>query len=167
VTDVTSLGDRLDAIHLKVRVPGTDIEAVLRDRTDVTISFGDGGYQWLAERDLEHHMASLARLLYTAWVRAYHAALPDAFLSAMDAPSDQREQDFLEARAQLREHGASGDGRIAISATDMHDIKVRITPGTLRSLSEGEFVADTREAVAVLLADRRAKVRELKLRYFG
>jgi hypothetical protein len=49
----------------------------------------------------------------------------------------------------------------------MHDITVRITPGTLRSLPEAQFVADTREAVAALLADRRAKVRELKLRYFG
>jgi hypothetical protein len=164
---VTSLGDRLDTIHLTVRVPGTDIEAELRNRSDVTISLGDGGYQWIAERDLEHHMASLARLLYTAWVRAYHAALPDAFLSAMNASPDQRDRDFLAARAQLREHGTSRDGRIAISATDMHDITVRITPGTLRSLPEAQFVADTREAVAALLADRRAKVRELKLRYFG
>lgn len=164
---MTSLADRLDAIRLKVRVPGTDIEAELRNRTDVTISFGDGGYQWMAERDLEHHMASLARLLYTAWVRAYHATLSDAFLSAMNASSDQRERDFLAARAQLRERGASSDGRITISARDMHDITVRIMPGTLRLLSEGQFVADTREAVAALLADRRSKVRELKLRYFA
>lgn len=164
---MTSLGNRLDAIHLKVRVSGTDIEAELRNRTDVTISFGDGGYQWLAERDLEHHMASLARLLYTAWVRAYRGALSDASRSAMDGPPDQRERDVLAARAQLREHGASSDGRITISATDMRDITVRIVPGTLRALSEAEFVADTREAVAALLADRRAKVRELKLRYFG
>ena len=162
-----SLGDRLDAIHLRVRVPGTDIEAELRDRTDVTISFGDGGYQWLSERDLERYMASLARLLYTAWVRAYRDNLPDAFLSAMDGPPDQREQDFLAARAELREQGASGDGRVTISAADMHDMTVRITPGTLRVLSEREFAADTREAVTALLADRRAKVRELKMRYFG
>jgi hypothetical protein len=33
--------------------------------------------------------------------------------------------------------------------------------------SNRDFVADTREAVAALMADRRAKVRELKLRYFG
>jgi hypothetical protein len=164
---MTSLGNRLDAIHLRIRVPGTDIAAELRDRTDVTISFGDGGYEWLAERDLEHHLASLARLLHTAWVRAYRDALPDAFLSAMDDPPDQHERDFLAARAQLREHGASSDGRITITAVDMHDITVRITPGTLRALSEREFVADTREAVAALMADRRAKVRELKLRYFG
>jgi hypothetical protein len=164
---MTSLGDRLDAIHLRVRVPGTDIEAELRDRTDVTISFGDGGYQWLSERDLERYMASLARLLYTAWVRAYRDALPEAFLSAMDDPPDRQEQDFLAARAELREHGASGDGRITISAVDMHDVTVRITRGTSQALSEREFAADTREAVTALLADRRAKVRELKMRYFA
>lgn len=62
---------------------------------------------------------------------------------------------------------APGDGRVTISALDMHDITVRITPGTLQVLSEREFAADTREAVTALLADRRAKVRELKMRYFG
>lgn len=164
---MTSLGDRLDAIHLRVRVPGTDIEAELRDRTNVTISFSDGGYEWLAEPGLEHHMARLARLLYTAWVRAYRDALSDAFRSAMGDPPDQRERDFLAARAQLRECGASSDGRVTISATDMHEITVRIAAGTVRALSEREFVSDTGEAVAALLADRRAKVRELKLRYFG
>jgi hypothetical protein len=164
---MTSLGDRLDAIHLRVRVPGTDIEAELRDRGTVTISFGEGGYQWLSERDLERYMANLARLLYTAWVRAYRDNLSEAFRSALDDPPDQQEQDFLDARAQLHEHGASGDGRITISAVDMHDITVRIVPGTLRALSEHEFAADTTEAVTALLADRRAKVRELKMRYFG
>ena len=164
---MTSLGERIDAIHLRVRVPGTDIEAELRDRTDVTISFGDGCYQWLSERDLERYMASLARLLYTAWVRAYRKALPEAFLAARVDPPDRKEEDFLAARAELREHGASGDGRIPISAIDLHDITVTITRGTMRALSESEFAADTREAVTALLADRKAKVRELKMRYFG
>lgn len=164
---MTSLGDRIDAIHLRVRIPGADIEAELRDRTDVTISFGDGCYQWQSERDLERYLASLARLLYTAWVRAYRGALPEAFLAARDDLPDRQEEDFLAARAELREHGASRDGRITISAVDMHDITVAITRGTLRELSESEFAADTREAVRALLADRRAKVRELKMRYFG
>jgi hypothetical protein len=161
---MSSLGERLDAIRLRVEVPGTEIVAELRRRDDVTISFGPDRYQWLGERDLEHHMASLARLLYTAWVRAYRNALSDAFLDAMGA-TDQRDRDYLTARAQLRERGVSGDGRITITAVDMRDIEVRIIDGTLRVLTEQQFAASTREAVTALLNDRRTKVRELKMRF--
>jgi hypothetical protein len=162
---MSSLGERLDAIHLRVRVPGTEIGAELRGRGEVMISFGPNLYQWLGERDLEHYMASLSRLLYAAWVRAYRTALSDAFLDAMGA-EDQRDRDYLAARARLRERGASSDGRITITAVDMRDITVHIADGTLRVLTEQQFVARTREAVTVLLDDHRTKVRELKVRFF-
>jgi hypothetical protein len=162
---MSSLGDRLDAIELHVRVPGTEIEAHLRRRDEITISFGPDRYAWLGERDLEHYLASLARLLYTAWSRAYRAALSDAFLAAM-GPEDQRDRDFLAARSELHERGVSNDGRITITAVDMRDITVRITDGTLRVRTEQEFVAGTREAVAALIKDHMSKVHELKMKYF-
>jgi hypothetical protein len=161
---MSSLGERLDAIHLRVRVPGTEIEAELRDRRDVTISFGPDSYDWLSERDLEQYMASLARLLYTAWVRAYKDALSDSFLEAAASP-DQRERDFLAARAEVRASGASSDGRVTISAVDMHEITVGIPRGTLRALTEVQFAAATREAVVALLADHMSKVNELKVKF--
>lgn len=162
---MTSLGERLDSIHLRVRVPGTDISAELRNRTDVSVSFGPDVYPWLNERYLERYLATGARLLYTAWVREYRAALNDSFLDASYA-SEQHDRDFLAARDAIEVQGTSSDQRIAVSAVGMQDIRVRIADGTIRALNEQEFVASAKEAVDALLQDYLAKVRELKIRFF-
>jgi hypothetical protein len=162
---MSSLAERLDAIRVHVKVPGADIEAELRGRTDVTLSFGRSVYEWLNEANLERFLAALARLLYVEWTRQYRAALSEPFRDAGTAES-QRDRDFLAERDTLEAGGTSTDGRITVSATGMHNFSVRITRGSLRELSEREFVAGTREAVVSFLDDQRAKVRELKLRYF-
>ena len=159
------LAERLDSIHVRVRAPGTEIEAELRNGTDITISFGEGVYEFLNESGLERHLASLARLLYAAWLRQYRAAIDD---SALDiAPHDDRDHEFLRERSQLESAGASGDGRITFSAVGMRDISVRIVPGTVWQLTEDQFAARTKEAVALLVQDYRAKVRQLKIRYYA
>jgi hypothetical protein len=158
-----TLGERLDGIHIRVRVPGTEIEAELRDRTNVTIHFGRSVYEWLNEPHLEHYLATLARLLYTEWVRQYRAALSGSAVEVDVA----RHQEFFAAREQLTASGRSADGRVTISATGMQDFHVRIAPGTVRELGEREFVASTTGAVAAFLADQRAKIGELKERCFG
>jgi hypothetical protein len=160
-----SLGERLDNIHLRVRVPGTEIEAELRNRKDVTISFGENGYEFLNERGLEQYLATLARLLYVGWVREYRGAISETSI-VISEPETQQDEDFLEARSEMEATGASGDGRVTISAVGMQDPQVRITAGTLRELSEDQFVARTKEAVTALAEDYQAKIRELKVRFF-
>jgi hypothetical protein len=148
-----------------VRVPGTEIEAELRNRTDVTISFGESVYEFLDERGLKRSFASLARLLYAAWLREYRAAIEDSALDV--APHDQRDYDFLDARSAIESSGASGDGRISFSAVGMQDITVEIVPGTVRELTENQFAVRTKEAVTILIQNYMAKVRDLRIRFYA
>jgi hypothetical protein len=159
------LADRLNSIRVRVRVPGTEIEAELRNRTDVTISFGESVYEFLDERGLKRSLASLARLLYAAWLREYRAAIEDSALDV--APHDQRDYDFLDARSEIESSGASGDGRIKFSAVGMQDLTVEIVPGTVRELTENQFAVRTKEAVTILIQNYMAKVRDLRIRFYA
>jgi ribosomal protein L29 len=159
------LADRLDAIAVRAQVPGIEIVAELRDRTDVTISFGEAVYEFISEVRLENYLGSLARLLYAGWLRQYRAAIDD---SALDVdPHDQRDHDFLDARAEIESTGASSDGRITFSAVGMQDMSVDIAAGTLRELTEEQFSERAKEAVAVLIQDHLSKVRELKRQFYA
>ena len=158
------LADRLDGIRVRVRLPGTEIEAELRHRTDVTISFGEGVYAFLAEAQLPNLLANLARLLYAGWLRQYRAAMDDSRIDI--APRDQRDRDFLDARSEIESAGRSGDGRIGFAAVGMRDVAATIAPGTLRELTERQFIGRTKEAVTMLIQDHLAQVRQLKLRFY-
>lgn len=72
------LADRLDGIRVRVRAPGADIEAELRNRTDITITFGESVYEFADERGLERSLAALARLVYAGWLRQYRAAIDES-----------------------------------------------------------------------------------------
>ncbi|SDC42409.1 hypothetical protein [Actinokineospora iranica] len=160
-----SLADRLDSLRLRVQAPGSEIYADLRNRKDVSVSFGESVYEWTSERNLERQLVSMARLLYAQWVRKYRAELSDSFLNAMGAES-QNDHDFLAARSELESSGASRDGRVTISAVGMQNVEVRIVPGTVRELDEHEFSGRVSEAVHALADDYQTKIRELKIRYF-
>jgi len=159
------LADRLDAIRVRVRAPGTDIEAELRDRTDITITFGESVYDFADERGLERSLAALARLVYAGWLRQYRAAIDE---SALDiAPHDERDHEFLDERSKIQAAGRSSDGRISLTCVGMQEIAVEIVPGTARELTEDQFAARAKEAVTVLIQDYLGKVRALKTRFYG
>ena len=60
------LADRLDSMHVRVAVPGGQVQAVLSGRTTVTLAFADGYYQRSNEDALQHQLEALARLLWAA-----------------------------------------------------------------------------------------------------
>lgn len=159
------LADRLDRIRVRVRAPGTDIEAELRNRNEFALSFGEGVYEFIDERALERALASLARLLYAGWQRQYREAISDTRLNI--DPEDQHDFNFQEESRAVESHGESGDGRVALSAVGMDEFTARIKPGTLRELREGEFTALVTEAAARLLENYQATMNELKVRFYG
>lgn len=159
------LGDRLDGIRLRARVPGTEISGELCNRKEISISFGSDSYPWLREPQLEGYLASLARLLCAGWQRESELALRDSFLD-VDPPQDARSQGYERAREQLEASGSSADGRVTVSAVGLRNFTVHITPGTLRELAEHEFVARVREAATAFLADHMARIHDLKTEFF-
>lgn len=140
---MSSLAERLAGIRVRARVSGTEIEAELRHRDQVTVSFGPSVYEWLDEPTLERFLASIARLVAAGWAREYRAALSETLLE----PGEPG-REFVAARDELVATGASADGRVTISSVGLHVFTVRITPGTLRALSSRDFAERTREAVS-------------------
>lgn len=151
-----TLGDRLDAIRVRVRAPGAAIEAELRHPRQISISLDEGAYPFMREPQLESALAGLARLLYTGWVRQYRTALEGSAISPVENP------EFVAGRATIESVGRSADGRITIIAVGMENIQVRLAPGTLRELSERQFTAALHQAAAGFIADQGAKISALR-----
>ncbi|TCO55975.1 hypothetical protein [Actinocrispum wychmicini] len=161
-----TLAERLDRIHLRVRVPGMAIYGELSDRRRIAISFGEDTYPWMNEPRLEQALAVVARLLTAGWAQEYHRAMRNSGLEVSLSP-DLRDDDYEQARAELTATGASADGLVTISAVNLRDFAVGITRGTIREVPEREFVASANEAAAAFLADHMAKIRELQHRHLS
>ncbi|WP_328607310.1 hypothetical protein OG943_46825 [Amycolatopsis sp. NBC_00345] len=161
---VVDLAERLDGIRVRVRAPGTEIEAELRQRTGITLSFGESVYEFIDELALERALAGIARLLWAGWQRRYRAAIEETNLN-IDA-DDMRDWNFFTDRAKVEAAGESSDERITITAVGMEDFSVHIEPGTVREISEDQFSAGAAEAATKLIQDFQVKVDELKKRYY-
>ena len=159
-----TLAERLDRIHLRVRVPGMEIYGELRDRRRIEISFGEDTYSWMSESRLEQALAVLARLLTAGWGQEYHQAMRNSGLEVSLSP-ELRNEDYEQARAELTATGTSADGLVSISAVNLQDFTVRIPRGTIREVPEPKFVTSANEAAAAFLADHMAKILELQHRY--
>jgi hypothetical protein len=154
----------LDGIRVRVRAPGADVEAELRQRTGITLSFGESVYDFINESALERVLASLARLLWAGWQRQYRAAIEETDLN-IDA-DDLRDSNFFADRAKVEAFGASSDKRITITAVGMENFSVQIAPGTVREVPEDRFAANAADAATKVIQDFQAKVDELKKRYY-
>ncbi|WP_432971047.1 hypothetical protein [Dactylosporangium sp. CA-233914] len=156
---------RLEALTVRVQVPGAAIGAALTRRNEVTLEFGPGEYQRLTDADLEHHLATVARLLHTAWLRAYRQTLDP---SIVDTPGVDNDTDraFYDARAEVVGRGASPDGRIRLTAHGPQRVTAGIARGTVAELSEEQFVEAFRAAGVALILDYTAQVDELKDRIY-
>ncbi len=157
---------RVDAIHLQVELPRSEIYAELRRRDQVTISFGPGVYDFLSERSLERAVGNLGRLMVTAWTRAFQATQDERVRSAQGV-HDQRDRQYAEDRARIVSSGTSFDERIVLTARGMFDYDVSIADGTIRALDEHEFAERLQDAVVQLVQDYMTQIRALQDRYYG
>jgi hypothetical protein len=82
----------------------------------------------------------------------------------VNPPIEVRNRDYEQARDAVEATGSSADGRVTVSAVGMRNFKVRIAAGTVRELSEREFVQRVREAATAFLDDYMAQIHELKAR---
>ena len=161
---MADLAERLDGIRVQVRAPGTEIEAELRRRTGITLSFGESVYDFIDESALERALVGIARLLWTGWQRQYRAAIDETNLNI--EVDDLRDSNFFADRAKVEAIGKSNDARITITAIGMESFTVHIKPGTVREISEDQFAANASESATKLIQDFQAKVDELKKRYY-
>lgn len=161
---MADLAERLDGIRVRVRASGAEIEAELRRRNEITLSFGESVYDFIDESALERALAGLARLLWAGWQRQYRAAIDETDLN-IDI-DDVRDSNFFADRARVEAVGESSDGRIIISTVGMDIFSVHVGSGTVREISEDQLSASVSEAAARLINGFQAKVDELKKRYY-
>lgn len=159
------LAERLDAIQVRVKAPGAEVEAELRNRRDFTLYFGDSVYEFIDEKALERALASLARLLYAGWQREYMRAIEDTSIRVL--PDDQYDINFREESRQIEVTAESHDGRVKLSAVGMDEFTAEIEHGTLRKLKEHEFANRVAETASLLLDRHDAKATELQMGYYG
>lgn len=159
------LADRLDSARVRAKPPGIDIEIELLNRSEFALSFGESVYEFIDQGALERGLASVARLLYTGWVRQYQAAIAETNLDT--DPKDQHDFNFREEVRAIESYGESSDGRVAFSAVGMDDFTTQIKRGALRELDEREFAARASEAATLLVEDYLAQTTVLKMRYYG
>jgi len=158
--------ERLDAIRFRVHVPGTEISAQLAHRDQIRIDFGtDANYRQLSDHDVEHYITALARLLFAQWLRSYRQTL-DEHIVAEPGVDNWQDREFYDAREKIVAHGASEDGLIRLAADGLRNITVRLAPGTVGRLTEGECVDDVRGAAQALIEDYTGQVAELKERIY-
>ncbi|MFI6170778.1 hypothetical protein ACIBCN_28615 [Nocardia sp. NPDC051052] len=159
------LAARLDNIQVRVRAPGTEIEAELSQRTNIALFFGDSAYAFVDEPMLEQALTSIAKLLWVGWQRHYRRVIEytNLIIDAANSP----DMKFFADRDKTEAVGASSDQRITISTIGMRNFSVRIESGTVRELTESQFSRSAAEAATLLIQDYQAKVQELKQRYYS
>lgn len=164
------LSDRLDGMRIRASSPDGAVTAELHDRTQVDISFVPGSYRDYDETTLEQQLVGLGRRLWVGRMKEYYAAVSEAFgetITKEARPVGRRDVAFHKARDELIAEGRSADGRVHLQVRGMRSWTVRITNGTLHTLTEDAFAARVHEAAAALIGDQFAKVRELKLEIYG
>ena len=164
------MADRLDAMRVRAATPDGAIEAELTGRSDVRFWFRPGFYERCTERDLERRLAGVASVLWARRMRAYYAALSEAYeqpITGEDPPGGPRDLHYREMRDELVARGRSADGRIAASVRGMRDWDIRIQDGTLRALDEHAFLTAAGVVAGELIRDQFTQIARLKNTVYG
>jgi hypothetical protein len=162
------MADRIQAIHGHASAPGGGVHAEIRGYDGVEVYFSAGFYEQTGDRELEHRLEGLARLLWTARERAYREAIAELSPYPGDPPAESDEDvRFYAERDELVATGRSDDDRITVSVRGMTQWRVRLAGDAVRALDERAFCAGVRQAALRLLADQAQQMMQLKGRVYG
>jgi hypothetical protein len=162
------LSERLGAIIVEVNSPDRCIRARLAGDDDIDVWFVAGAYRRYSEEGLAHQLASLAKLVWTGHRQEYLRIVGEATGTAARGGTrlHGRRADFRQALAKLTVEGVSPDESVAIRSAGLLRWEFFIRDGTIRRLTEEEFLATVREAVAMLLAEYFTRTHQLKDKFF-
>lgn len=164
------LADRVQAMRVRASTPDGMMTAELRNGSEVALSLVPGWYDNCHESDLERQLTRLGSLLWVARTREYWATVSNItgeHVAGEDRPISPRDVEFTEARETVVARGRSTDGHVTLSVEGMRRWTVTIAPGTVRGLSERDFVNAVRQAASGLIQDQLAQITALKYRIYG
>jgi hypothetical protein len=164
------LADRLDNMRVRVSIPGGEISAELYGRSEIRLEFEQGYYYSRTdERELEHKLAILCRLLWVARTREYDAIVRSEGGEPIprDLATHPLDLKYHERLDELVAEGSSVDERIRVSVRGLREWTVKIKEGALRALHEGEFIGRAADAADALIRDQLDKVRQLRQQVYN
>jgi len=152
------IADRLDSLRVHASVMDGGICGELQGRTTVRITVAP----WVVvnDRGLERHFESLARLLWAARMRAYFAAVSEAFgerVTREPVPVGSRDVAYRTARDGIVARGSSRDGRVVVEVLGMRQWRVAV-----RGAADTALGSAAQEAAEALIRDQIRQVRGLK-----
>ncbi len=168
---MTALSDRLDELHVHASAPGGGVHGELRGASSVLICLSTGFYRQGIERELEHRLEQLGRLLWVSRTRLYQETVEQygdgLRIEHPDPERNPADAAFVERRALLVARGASPDGRITVAVEGMTTWRVTIADSTLRTLDESSFTRAVEIAAGRMIDDHAMHILQLKAQVYG
>jgi hypothetical protein len=164
------VADRLESVTVTVSSPDGNIEAHVVGGQPRSLTVRAGAYQRYSESDLAHQLARTAALLFVGRDREVQQIMEDAGLHRARQPSeatDEAQRRYLSALPHIYATGQGPRGLVRLEATGLVQWHCDIAEGTLRQLSESEFVAEVMGAARDLLQNHRYETALLRNEHFG
>jgi hypothetical protein len=167
---VGEVADRLESLTVTVSSPDGNIEAQVIGGQPRSLTFRADAYQQYTEPTLAHQLARIATLLFVGRDREVRQIIEDAGLHRVRQPSeaaDEAQRRYLEEIRQIHAIGMGPRELVRFEATGMLDWRCDIADGTLRYLSEPEFIGEVMGAAQALLQHHRYETALLRNEHFG
>jgi hypothetical protein len=164
------VADGLAALSASATSPDGNILARSRAGELAELTFSPDAYERYTEPDLAHQLARTATMLYIDHERGVQRVMEEAGLRRATDPSqarDEAQRRYLEAAARIAVTGSGSRELVSFETAGMAHWQCRIADGTLRRLSEAEFLAEVAEAARDLLRKNRFQKALLKNEFFG
>jgi len=153
------LTDRLERLVVEASSPDDMIKVTAQGRYEIRVQFQRGAYYGYTDREIARQLAAVASLVWARYRREY-TEIVAAFRDDPDAAGEDEPRDrvFQERLEQMTVTGASESGRISLRSRALVRWEVTIADGTVRSLSQQEFLAELSTALAAVFDDYRAQL---------
>jgi hypothetical protein len=167
---VGEVAERLEDLSVTVSSPDGNIEAQVRGAQARSLLFREGAYQRYSEAELAHQLARTATLLFVGRDRTVQEIMEKAGLHRPRRPSeavDEAQRRYLIELPQIHATGVGPRELVRLEATGLMHWHCEIAQGTLRYLSESEFLAEVMGAGQALLRNHRYETALLRNEHFG
>ncbi|HEY8471528.1 MAG TPA: hypothetical protein VIL37_02705 [Natronosporangium sp.] len=164
------VAERLADLTVTVSSPDGNIEAEVYGGRVRWLEFRPGAYQRYDESELAHQLERLATLAFVNHDRGVQKIMEDVGLHRPRGPAEARDEAHRRYLADLPNIHATGVGPrqlVRFEATGLLNWRCDIVQGTLRQLSEQQFIAEVIDAAQALLQQHRYETGLLRNEIFG
>lgn len=158
------LAKLLDSMTIETTSPDGFIHATVRHRRQVTLSMSQRAYAAYTRTNLQHQLARLGTLTFTARARGGRQAFAQAYGRPRQQCQDLWDSDrrqYETRRLEIVAEGRSPAGWAIIKSKALMDWKVLLADNIRETLTVTQFLDEMHVAIDSLLGDHDTKLEEL------